>query len=153
MRVPLNSCCQIAQRLISGISIALLSLSQLAMAAEPVRPVAETVSAGQIINLLAGLVTVLLAFFAVIFLLKRLSGFNGINKGHMRIVDAMHLGTKERIIIVKVANQHLLLGVSPQGIHPLHVLTDDIIEEEKLRPSESQTTFNQLLSKMKFKEA
>ena len=109
----------------------------------------NAVSVSQIINLLAGLALVLLVFFAVIFLLKRLSGLNGLNKGHIKIVDAMHLSTKERLLIVKVTNEYLLLGLSPQGIHPLHVLNDDFIENDGQDDKKAPLVFNQLLSRMK----
>jgi len=95
----------------------------------------------------------MLVFFVIVFLLKRLSGMNGMNMGHMKIVDALHLGTKERLLIVKVTDKHLLLGVSAQGIHPLHVLDDNISESSDNNAVEPQAAFSQLLSKMNFKGA
>ncbi len=112
-------------------------------------PVTEVVSISQIINLLGGLVIVLLVFFAVVFLLKRLSGLNGVGRGHMKMVDTMHIGTKERLLIIKVTDKHLLLGVSQQGIHPLHVFSEDFVEEAVPVDTDAAPIFNQLLSKMK----
>jgi flagellar protein FliO/FliZ len=149
MRYSLNQRWQLMRRAIAGVAFALLLFPQWLMAAETARPMGEAVSASQIINLLAGLVVVLLVFFVIVFLLKRLSGLNGMNKGHMKIVDAMHLGTKERLLIVKVTDKHILLGISPQGIHPLHVLGDDIVEDTNQDSVEAQAGFSQLLAKMK----
>ncbi|MCZ6526953.1 MAG: flagellar biosynthetic protein FliO [Gammaproteobacteria bacterium] len=149
MRYLLSGPWQLISRNVAAIAFALLLFPQLLMAAEPGRSVASAVSVSQIINLLAGLVLVLLVFFAVIFLLKRLSGLNGLNKGHIKIVDAMHLSTKERLLIVKVTNEYLLLGLSPQGIHPLHVLNDDFIENDGQDDKKAPLVFNQLLSRMK----
>lgn len=129
--------------------IVLFLFSQSLTAQESVRPVAEAIAFSQIVNLLAGLIVVLLAFFALAFLLKRFSGFNGTNRGYMKIVDSMHLGAKERLLIVKVTDKHLLLGVSPQGIHQLCALTDELHETQKPELAGSQATFNQLLSKFK----
>ena len=124
-------------------------------AADSIRPVAEAVSAGQIINLLGGLVLVLLVFFAVVFLLKRVSGFQGLGKGHMQIVDALHLGSKERLLIVKVDKQHLLIGTSAQGIHPLHVLDGDLSKGEVSAAAGNQAAanFGQLMSRFRSSEA
>lgn len=132
--------------------IALL-ISNSVTAAEATAPVTGSVSVAQIINLLAGLLLVLLTFFAVVYLLKRLAGLNGMNRGHMKIVDAMHLGTKERLLIVKVVDKHILLGVSPRGIHALHVLTEDVVERSDAEDMDPRTPFTQLLAKLKLKGA
>ena len=149
MQYPVSRCWQLIQRIASAITLTILLISNPVTAAEAAGSVAGAVSASQIVNLLLGLVVVLLAFFAIMFLLKRLSGLNGMNKGHMKIVDAMHLGTKERLLIVKVIDKHILLGISPQGIHPLHVLGDDIVEDNNQNGVEIQAGFSQLLAKMK----
>ncbi len=145
--------CRRSQGAASAVSFALLQLSVSPMVAAATTATTGAVSASQIVNLVAGLVLVLLAFFAVAWLLKRLSGLQGVNKGHMKIVDAMHLGTKERLLIVKVANQNLLLGISPQGIHPLHVFSGDLIDGNIVEHPEAVPGFNQLLSKFKLKGA
>ncbi len=136
---------------VSGGTFCLLFFPSLLMAAAPARSATEAVSASQIVSLLAGLVLVLMVFFIIVYLLKRVSGLHGMNKGHMKIVDTMHLGTKERLLIVKVTNEYLLLGISAQGIHPLHVLSDDLIETDG--QEQEEPVFNQLLSKMKLKGA
>ena len=124
-------------------------------AADKVRPVAEAISVGQVVNLLGGLVLVLLVFFVVVFLLKRVSGFQGLGKGHMKIVDALHLGSKERLLIVKVDKQHLLIGTSAQGIHPLHVIDGELSRTDFVSTSSEGAAlgFPQLLSKLRRSEA
>jgi len=124
-------------------------LCQAVMAAEPVKPAAAGVSFSQIASLLAGLLIVLLVFLAVVFLLRRLSVFNGTDRGHMRVVDALHLGTRERLVIVQVQDRHLLLGVSQQGIHPLHVLGADFPGGMTEGAAETPPSFSQLLSRLK----
>ncbi len=153
MKYSLTGCRWWLRRAVSVSAFATALTPWSLMAAEPVKSAVEAVSVSQIINLLAGLALVLLVFFAVVFLLKRVSGFHGMNKGHMKMVDTMHLGTKERLLIVRVNNEYLLLGLSPQGIHPLHVLGDDIVESEGHEQKEAPPAFNQLLSRMKIKGA
>ncbi len=124
-------------------------------AADAVKPAVEAISFSQIVNLLGGLIFVLMIFFLVVFLLKRVSGFNGLSKGHLQIVDALHLGTKERLLIVRVNKQHLLIATSAQGIQPLHVIEGELQSAENASASnaDGQNNFSQLLSRFKTSEA
>jgi len=129
--------------------LALAMVADAALAAQSARAVAESLSAAQLLNLLAGLVVVLLVFFALVFLLKKISGFNGTQRGHMTIIDALHLGTRERLLIVRVTGRHFLLGVSPQGIHALQDLGAELAREDAAPVSEARGNFAHLLSKLR----
>ncbi|MDA8114151.1 MAG: flagellar biosynthetic protein FliO [Acidithiobacillus sp.] len=76
-----------------------------------------------ILQLFSALVLVLLIFFGVVWLLKRLQpGLVGGQVGGMRVVSSLSLGTRERLLLVQVGEQQLLLGVTPAGITLLHTL-------------------------------
>jgi len=80
------------------------------------------ISSGQILNLITGLILVLVVFFCIAYILRRVSGMGGVSRGNIKIVDSLHLGTKERLVLVKVADTYMLLGVSAGNINPLHVI-------------------------------
>ena len=76
-----------------------------------------------IFQLFSALVLVLLIFFGVVWLLKRLQpGLASGQAGGMRVVSSLSLGTRERLLLVQMGEQQLLLGVSPAGITLLHTL-------------------------------
>ena len=104
-------------------------LSQNTLAAEATRLQTEAISYSQIMNLVLGLGIVLVAFFCIVYVLKRLSGVSGISQGHLKIVDALPVSTRERLLLVRVADTYLLLGVSPGSINALHVL-DQKLEDK-----------------------
>ncbi|WP_298171572.1 flagellar biosynthetic protein FliO [Acidithiobacillus sp.] len=76
-----------------------------------------------ILQLFSALILVLLLFFGVIWLLKHLQpGLASGQLGGMRVVSSLPLGTRERLLLVQVGEQQLLLGVTPAGITLLHTL-------------------------------
>lgn len=88
-------------------------------------PAAEIVSVSRVASLVLGLLVVLAVFLLLVLLLKKLSGTRGPGKGNMQLIDTMHLGSKERLVIVRVIDEYLLLGVSAQGINRLEALPAD----------------------------
>lgn len=82
-----------------------------------------------------GLAGTLFALFAVIalilalaWILKRLPGAGLRQASGLRVVASLALGTRERVVVVEVGGQQLLLGVSPAGVHPLHTLAAPLPE-------------------------
>ena len=77
---------------------------------------------GSLLQSLLGLLAVLALLLAATYWLRRIQGQQGIGGGLMRVVAALPLGARERIIIVEVEETWLVLGITPQGITALHTL-------------------------------
>lgn len=58
--------------------------------------------------------------FACAWVIRRMSGGVGLNQKHIQILSVMPLGTREKLMIIRAADEHLLIGVTAQGIHTLH---------------------------------
>ena len=75
---------------------------------------------------LGGAVVSLLAVLALIlglaWLLKRLPATGLRGSEHLRVVSSLVVGQRERVVVVEVGGQQILLGVTPQGITALHTL-------------------------------
>lgn len=56
------------------------------------------------------------------WLLKRMPGSGFRPAAGLKLVASLPLGAKERVVVVEVAGQQLLLGVTAGGIHALHAL-------------------------------
>ncbi|TCS42425.1 flagellar biosynthetic protein FliO [Reinekea marinisedimentorum] len=72
------------------------------------------------------LVIVVGLIFACAWLIRRMSGGMGVNQKHLRVLSVMPLGTREKIMIIKAANEYLLIGVTPTGIQTLHRFEEPI---------------------------
>lgn len=58
--------------------------------------------------------------FACGWLVRRMAGGAGFNHRHIKVLSVMPLGTREKLMLVKAADEYLLLGVTPNGITTLH---------------------------------
>ncbi len=56
------------------------------------------------------------------WLLKRMPGSGFRPAAGLKLVASLPLGAKERVVVVEVAGQQLLLGVTAGGINALHTL-------------------------------
>ncbi len=123
----------------------LFLLSTEVVAADTALAGSGIISISQVLGLLLGLLVVLSIFLVLAFLLKRVSGIKGFSKGHLEIIDTIHLGSKEKIMVVRVAENYVLLGVSSSGIALLDTLDGQSVCESE---STGQATpgFAQLLS-------
>jgi flagellar protein FliO/FliZ len=81
-----------------------------------------------LVQVLFGLALVLAAIVGCAWLFRRLSsGMVGIPR-HLRVVSAVMVGQRERVVIVEIEDQWLVLGVTAQSINLL---------DSRPRPAES----------------
>ena len=50
----------------------------------------------------------------------------------MKIVAAMPLGTRERIVVIEVGGQQLLLGITATQINTLHVFSEPVVDTQSV---------------------
>ncbi|WP_051078193.1 flagellar biosynthetic protein FliO [Legionella shakespearei] len=75
---------------------------------------------GELTRVIGGLLLVLLIILVLSWLVKRLQGVNlGSAKGFQSIAS-IHLGPKERLVLMKVSSRYLLMGVSTGTITLIH---------------------------------
>ncbi|MDR0996050.1 MAG: flagellar biosynthetic protein FliO [Zoogloeaceae bacterium] len=83
-------------------------------------------SGGAILQTLFGLILILALLGAFAWFLKRATGGNLVGRtGALRILGALPLGPKERIILLEVGAQCLVIGLAPGCIRTLHVFPKD----------------------------
>lgn len=75
-------------------------------------------------QLIMGLLLVLALVFALTFMLKRVWGLRVNNNLGMRVLAGLSLGQRERVIVIQIGVQRLVLGVAPGCIAKLHQLSD-----------------------------
>ena len=87
----------------------------------------EAVGALEVGKLLAGLLVVIAVIFWGAWLAKKLNiGNRFTNNGAIKIISLLSLSTKEKIIVVEVGGEQIVVGSSQQGLQYLHTLTDPI---------------------------
>ncbi|WP_447765686.1 flagellar biosynthetic protein FliO [Pseudomonas reinekei] len=112
-----------------------LALPFSVLAAEPVAtaaaaaaaPVASGGVAGQLTQLVFGLLLVLGLIFFLAWLLRRVQQAGPAGKGQViELIGSRALGPRDRLMLVQVGNEQILLGLSPGTITALHVMKEPI---------------------------
>lgn len=93
-----------------------------------------TSSASQLASLLGGLMLILVLIYGLSWFVKRFSQGGFMQNPNMKIVSAMPLGTRERLMLVDVGGKQLLLGVTATQINTLHVFDEPVAPAEKPAP-------------------
>ncbi|UZE26450.1 flagellar biosynthetic protein FliO [Pseudomonas sp. B21-056] len=102
------------------------------LAAEPASTAATASTAGsgmagQLAQLVLGLLLVLGLIFFLAWLLRRVQQAGPAGKGQViDIVGSRALGPRDRLVLVQVGNEQILLGLSPGTITALHVLKEPV---------------------------
>jgi flagellar protein FliO/FliZ len=113
--------------------------SSLAAASLPVwaetAPATPSVAMAQVFF---GLVLVVGTIFALAWLSRRLGGALPGNGKSMKILAVLPLGTKEKIVLVEVGGQQLMLGVTPGQINTLQVFAEPVVNTSQSQVQASQ---------------
>lgn len=113
----------------------LLALPFSVLAAEPVASAATAAAApavnsgvaGQLTQLVFGLLLVLGLIFFLAWLLRRVQQAGPAGKGQViELIGSRALGPRDRLMLVQVGNEQILLGLSPGTITALHVLKEPV---------------------------
>lgn len=111
----------------AGIAAGLLPLVCAAAAAEAAPGMnAEPMDAGSILRITLGLVVVVAAIFATAWGLRRWGHFRSSPRGELQVIGGLSMGPRERLVLVRVGQEQVLLGVAPGRIQTLHVLQQPI---------------------------
>lgn len=102
----------------------------------------SALSNGELMRVLGGLLVVVAAIVLLSWLLRRLNGAKFANTNGFKIISCMSLGAREKIMLVRVGQRVLLLGVTSASINTLHDFGEDLPTSFSL---ESKTSFAEFL--------
>lgn len=108
----------------------------------------EARSSGDVGSLVVGLAAVLGIIFLLAWLSKRFNISAPGSNSNMRLISAMSVGQKEKIILVEVEGEKLLLGVTPHQINPLKEFGKIEEANNKVSVSPLKTDFSEQISKL-----
>ena len=81
---------------------------------------------GYIVKILGSLVLVILMMVVLLYLMKRFSYKGSVIHNSVKILSALNIGPRERIMLLQVGDEQLLVGSTPSSIRPLHLLKDPV---------------------------
>ena len=130
----------------------LLSMPLMAVAAEPAgkaaTPMAGSDIAGQLGQLLLGLLLVIGLIFLLAWLLRRMQQLAPRGNQVIKLPATQALGPRDRLVLVQVGSEQILLGLSAGRITPLHVLKEPVhLPDAELATPEFAQRLMELLGK------
>ncbi len=84
------------------------------------------VSAGNVLQMVAGLALVVILIFGLAWAVRRFGNVNVNARGALRVVGALSMGARERVVLIQAGEKQILLGVAPGRVQTLHVLEEPI---------------------------
>ncbi len=138
------------KRLMLGL---LLSLPLDVLAAEPVAQAAAAAPVGsgvggQLTQLVLGLLLVVGLIFVLAWLMRRVQSVGPGNAQVIELLGSRALGPRDRLVLVQVGEEQILLGLTPGRITPLHVLKTPVsVDQTKSATPEFAQRLMELLGK------
>lgn len=106
----------------------------------------EPLSITSVLQIATGLVLVVSMILGAAWFLRRFGRFQGGGSGELRLVGGLHLGQRERIVIVQAGSDRLVVGLSPGCIRTLHVMAPARGGEDDAAGPETQPGFLERLN-------
>jgi flagellar protein FliO/FliZ len=97
-----------------------------ALAAEPATSMSSTDMGAQLTKLMLGLLLVVGLIFLLAWLLRRVQQMNPRGTQVIKLVSSQALGPRERLVLVQVGSEQVLIGLSGGRITPLHVMQQPV---------------------------
>jgi flagellar protein FliO/FliZ len=107
-----------------------LALPFAAIAAEPVATAAEPLASagmgGQVVQLVLGLLLVIGLIFLLAWVMRRVQQIVPRGGQVIKIMATQALGPRDRLVLVQVGGEQVLLGLTPGAITSLHVMKEPV---------------------------
>lgn len=91
---------------------------------------ASTINMTDYFKVLLGLVFVIALFLGSTFLFKRYGSPSMTGQGQIRLVDGLHLGNKERLVLVELNDKQILLSITPGQVNKLDTINKPFSTED-----------------------
>lgn len=104
---------------LSTSSLLAMSFAASSAYAETATGSATPSTAGNLFQVLLGLIVVLALMAGAAWLLRRFNTAKGISNTSIKIVGAASVGTRERVVVVEIADQWIVVGVAPGRVNAL----------------------------------
>ncbi|MFD2643368.1 flagellar biosynthetic protein FliO [Pseudomonas japonica] len=104
-------------------------------AASVAAPATSGSVAGQLTQLVFGLLLVLGLIFFLAWLLRRVQNAAPNANQVIQVVGSRQVGPRDRLLLVQVGNEQILVGHTPGSLTALHVMTQPVAAPASTRPA------------------
>ena len=94
-----------------------------------------------VFQVIAALMVIIVLIIGLSLLYKKFIPIHGVGSGSIRMLSAISLGGKEKIVLMQVGDEQIIVGVSPGYVRKIHKLKNPL-------PVEEATGENTFISKL-----
>lgn len=133
---------------LTAIALSFIPYSALAAATADTTPSFESsMNFDGLLQVLTALISVIVIIFVLSIVLRKFNMVPGANSGIIKIVSGLALNNKDRLLLVQVGDEQVLLSVSPGNISKLHKLAKPVLKSEEQQVStDNKKNFSTLLN-------
>ena len=88
------------------------------------RSAAPVLDSGYIMQVVGSLALVLICLFGLLALMKKMNGIGSASHQSLAVLSSLKVGNREKILLLQVGQEQLLVGVAAGSVRTLHVLGD-----------------------------
>ncbi len=88
------------------------------------------INADNMMQLVIGLMIVLACIVVLAWIAKRMNHLQSSTGGMLKIIGGLNIGTKEKIVLLQVGSEQILIGVTQSNISKLHLLKTPIENDD-----------------------
>lgn len=86
----------------------------------------EPISSPYLLKLTGGLLLIVALIFLLAWLMKKFNLNQQSQSGLIRIIAGLSIGTRDRIVLLQIGEEQILLGLTPGRIEKLHTLAQPL---------------------------
>jgi len=114
--------------------LALMTVPAVAQEAVPAVSPTSLFTGDYLLQVIGSFVVVILLLVGVLVLLRRFNGVSSQMSGNMRVISSVGVGQRERVVLLQVGEEQILVGVGPGNVRKIHAFDEPVVE-----PSASTT--------------
>jgi flagellar protein FliO/FliZ len=127
------------------LSLMLLIPSARAAEATPAASPVSILDTGSLVQMLLALGVVIVLIVGLSFAIRKFNMFTAGSSAHIRIVGGLALSNKDRLLLVQVGNEQLLISASPGRVSMVHEMREPIDADAATTRSANNPNFASLL--------
>lgn len=104
-----------------------------------------SISTGSYIQAALALALIVSLLLGMAWLARKVSGGKGFGQGGMKIIGGVALGPRERIVLLEVGSEWLVVGIVPGQIRTLHRLEKGVAGSPEAATASADKPFSQWL--------
>ena len=111
-----------------AVLLTLMTAPALAQDAAPAVSPSSLFTGDYLLQVVGSFVVVILLLIGVLVLLRRFNGVSSQMNGNMRVISSVGVGQRERVVLLQVGEEQILVGVGPGNVRKIHAFDEPVVE-------------------------